>query len=192
MMILEEAKQPWKWDKQTGATWTEFKNKTASPVFALPTITMGNTVLSQTTAICAKLGKDFGLYPEAKDEFTVWSVALNIADLWAEAYKGRKGGAEASKSFLDGRLKPWLQVLAKGVGSEGQFSCGYKDPTYVDFLFLNAIRTVEFMFGKAFTDVFAEFKGLVKLREAMEQREGVKSYYKKVTDPVLYGGVKAA
>mmetsp|Transcript_7696 Transcript_7696/g.21838 ORF Transcript_7696/g.21838 Transcript_7696/m.21838 type:complete len:215 (+) Transcript_7696:25-669(+) len=143
--LLEAAKQAYVWDEDVSG----FKagNKGA-PVFACPFLEQGGVVMSQTTAILVELGNQFGFAPKAGESGTALMMSLNLGDVWAEAYTGRKG-ADKGDSFLSTRLPQWIQVLdglAVRTSSGEDFLFG-NDPTYVDFQLLNLVNVLEFMYG---------------------------------------------
>lgn len=60
-------------------------------VFAWPWLRIdGKRVLSQTPVLCAFLGKELGSVPPPELEFEGLKLALDIADVWSEAYGHRK------------------------------------------------------------------------------------------------------
>lgn len=93
-----------------------------SPAFAPPLVVgPDGTAISQTTAILAKLGKEFGFYPEPADEFNALQLALSVADFQMEgqnafhpvdpsgSYADQIEEAKVScAKFCDVRIPKWL------------------------------------------------------------------------------------
>jgi hypothetical protein len=118
-------------------------------------------------------------------------VSLNLADIWAEAYSGRKG-ADGGAAFLANRLNDWLDVLEKGIELKGgKFFFG-DHASYVDFQALNVYHILEFMYGKTAVAAVAQRKRLSAALEHTRSLPGVQAFMKSDRFlPVLYPSIKA-
>ena len=116
-------------------------------------------IVGQTTAMCAYLGSEIGLGPPPGLEFDAMKIACDVADIWSEGYAKRKSrDAEVALQWLGSRFVRFVQVIdatraaaahRAGVadpGTDWPFLLGAA-PCYVDFLWLNALITMEFCFG---------------------------------------------
>lgn len=137
-MMLVASKAKWK-----RAPWSEVKDPTC---FAAPALGHDQTgkMISQTTAAAQWLGTEVGFRPPTGLRAEALKIALDIADVWSEAYKTRKDANswEEVEAFLSGRLAQFFGVLeacAKKYGKDGVL-VGAKT-SYCDFLLVNAIAT---------------------------------------------------
>jgi Glutathione S-transferase, C-terminal domain len=137
-MMLVASKAKWK-----RAPWSEVKDPTC---FAAPALGHDQTgkMISQTTAAAQWLGTEVGFRPPTGLRAEALKIALDIADVWSEAYKARKDANswEEVEAFLSGRLAQFFGVLeacAKKYGKDGVL-VGAKT-SYCDFLLVNAIAT---------------------------------------------------
>jgi hypothetical protein len=138
--VPEPLKPKAKWKR---APWSEVKDPTC---FAAPALGHDQTgkMISQTTAAAQWLGTEVGFRPPTGLRAEALKIALDIADVWSEAYKTRKDANswEEVEAFLSGRLAQFFGVLeacAKKYGKDGVL-VGAKT-SYCDFLLVNAIAT---------------------------------------------------
>ena len=167
------------------------KANTGFPVFACPFIVRGDLVLSQTASILAYLGNEFGFGVSQANDPYAYTVSLNLADIWAEAYGGRKG-PDGGAAFLKNRLHDWLDVLEKGIEKKGgKFFFG-DSPSFVDFQALNVYHILEFMYGKVAVSAVSERKRLSATLDNIRSLPGVQAFMQSGRQlPVLYPSIKA-
>eukprot|EP01094_Clydonella_sp_ATCC50884_P010881 TRINITY_DN20698_c0_g1_i1.p2 TRINITY_DN20698_c0_g1~~TRINITY_DN20698_c0_g1_i1.p2 ORF type:complete len:226 (+),score=75.04 TRINITY_DN20698_c0_g1_i1:52-678(+) len=162
------------------------------PVFACPVVRRNadQVCVSQTTAILQWLGEELGLGGgDGINRTRAMQTALNVADIWSEAYNGRKG-EDAGAAFLSARLPKWLAVLEASLASAGS---GFftAQLSYADFAAYNVLRVLEFMFGEQASSAIKANDKLSAHYAAMAQRPAMVSYLSSAL-PVLYDGVKSA
>jgi hypothetical protein len=193
-MILEDSGTPYVRGKATDA-----KAESAA-VFAMPAAkSPTGTILSQTTAIAQWMAAEVsnGVY-NVGAVHVANKVANDIADIWSEGYKARcvikdTGiSAGATEWLADGgrfhRLLNCIQAtraLTKSESSEYLFGASV---SYVDFLLLNAIITLEYCYGADKIDVILTKSGLKTVVEATRNRPLIKAFLARDL-PVLYDGV---
>jgi len=86
--------------------WKRVNGKPDDSVFALPAVVCGKRVLSQTTAIAQWLGNELQLAPPEELAPEAMKFALDIADIWSEAYGKRNNlpSVKAMEEFIGGNL----------------------------------------------------------------------------------------
>lgn len=186
-MMLVAKKAPWK-----RAPWLTLNDSTC---FAAPAVAHDQTgkVISQTTAAAQYLGTALGLAPPTGLRAEAMKVALDIADIWAEAYKVRKEADSwaAAEAYAKGRLLKWLNVLeacATKYG-DGSHMIG-SSPTFVDFLLSNLLLVCQFMFGSdRMQPLLAQVPKVAVSFAAVMGMPGVESCVQAI--PVLYPAVEA-
>jgi len=143
-MMLVATKADW-----VRKPWAELQDPTC---FAAPAVAHDQTgkVVSQTTAAAQWLGTELMFSPPTGLRAEGLKMALDIADLWSEAYGIRKSAKswEEIDAALGGRIKKFFMVLEACATKYGKGYMVGDKPTYVDFCLLNVLITCEFMFGK--------------------------------------------
>jgi len=162
--------------------------------FAAPAIghDQSGKIISQTPAAAQWLGTECGFAPAASLAAEAMKAALDIADLWAEAYgKRQKAGSWAEvEEFLSGRGAKFFGVLEATAAKygKGTYMIG-STATYVDFLLVNIVDTMEFIFGKErMAPVLAASPKVSAAVAAVLALDGVAAAMS--ADPVLYPPVK--
>ena len=143
--------------------------------FGVPAIMEHATkmILGQTTAHCEWLGSKLGYAPREHRRFVASKLAGDIADIWSEGYGLRKAlmqGKVTKEACME-----WLCAAPDGSRNAGRFPRLLSaiettrreamareqaksdkwvylvgdQPCYVDFLALNAMRTMNFCFPKS-------------------------------------------
>ena len=194
--MLEDSSTPYKkGDPKDG------KSQSPGHVFAMPAAkSPSGLLLSQTTAIAAWMGDEvnFGLYGVSARHIAN-KVANDIADVWSEGYKCRclcnekvsSVGASEWLKINDGRFLRLLKCIHATRSITGTDDSDYlfgEKVSYVDFLLLNAIITMEFCFTKEKVDEVVALSGLTKVVENTRARPNIKAFLAKDV-PVLYDGV---
>eukprot|EP00049_Salpingoeca_infusionum_P017455 m.353031 g.353031 ORF g.353031 m.353031 type:complete len:207 (-) comp16668_c0_seq1:275-895(-) len=162
------------------------ESNTGFPAFACPILEHDGKVFAQTSAIAEYLGSLFNLIPtDAAKRTHALQMALNIADVYAEAYQA-KNTPESKKAFTEARLLSWLAVLNKAVAFyPGKFAMG-EELTYVDFIIFSTIRQFEFLFGSICPPMGEQLSALAAAVAELPQM--VK--FLETAEPVLYPSAK--
>jgi hypothetical protein len=200
-LLLEDAGASWK--RGTKAELMEMDQS----CFALPAVRNNATgvICGQTTAMTAFIGDELGYKVPAGQEFQALKIACDIADIWSEGYTNRGSGDYAKcAQFLEegGRFQRFITCIdnsRKNIAK--QMNADVNDwtyllgtnPTYVDFLLLNAKLSMDFAFGednvaKVLTN--ANTPGLSSTITNMMGRPNIAAYFAKDPEPVLYARVK--
>jgi glutathione S-transferase len=144
----------------------------AVPVFACPILcTSDEQVWSQTTAIAVQLGAKLGFEGGA----SALQQALNTVDIWNESYRARKS-PDKGDTFLKERAGRWLDVLEKSVAatSSGADYVFGERVSYVDFMLLNIVGALQFMFGARVDDKLGKRTAAVIAN--VKARPNIKAY----------------
>lgn len=165
------------------------------PTFAPPLYKdpENGVLISQTTAILSYLGAIHGYQPEEGGPISqaqCHQLGLDIADVWAEAYRARNKDADRGSGFCTGgRLQTWITHLDKALqvhsASSGPYFFGEK-VTWADFALHNLWNTLVHLYGSK----LPETDLLLKHYEAMKSRPALTKYYE-TSLPVLYASNKA-
>jgi glutathione S-transferase len=167
------------------------------PAFAPPALCVGDVTIAQTPAILNYLGDTFGYGPDggAIDRAAHLQLLLDIGDvtseLFAEVRKSPEAKAKFGQAEDGGRLKNWLQHLAKAytrrTGGKG-FLFVESRPTASDFFLLVALESFDFCYGPALlADILpGEFR---PWRERMQARPSFAAYQRQAK-PILFESMK--
>ena len=196
-LMLEDAGVPWRRGSKQ-----ECFDQTGC-VFAMPAVGKGARIVGQTTAACAFLGSEIGYAPAAGFEFDALKIACDVADIWSEGYAKRKSrDPELALRWLTERFVRFVQVIEATRNAAAQ-RAGVADPwpyllgaapCYADFLWLNAVLVLEFMYGPKRTAkvlAAAGAPGVVGATAAMRARPKIAAFVASA-EPVLYASVAFA
>ncbi|GMH70827.1 hypothetical protein TrST_g2617 [Triparma strigata] len=188
------------------------KDELPSAAFQCPALRDNSTglVLAQTTVIAKFLGRRLGFDVAGGDEEIIaMKIADDIADIWKEGYSLRKQLDMARcLEWLDcmpdgsrnrGRFVRLLSVINEsrsvgGLNGKGQTFLTGSEVKYVDFLLLNAIRTMEHCYGVEKVAQCLSQESCGNLKDVVENVKGldkVKAYLE-TSPPVLYESISAA
>lgn len=178
-LIFEEADIPY---KEHGESIQDIKRliidgeMVGFPHFAPPMVRKGSLQLSQTPAICCYLGKEFGLYPEQKeDRLHAEQISLCCHDYIAEGRLAFHGVYPVASYFIQQqetqpyidrfvleRLPHWMKYFERVLktNQEGsRFLFGDKI-TYADLALFHIIHATEAQFPDAYMQ--ADYMPLLK------------------------------
>lgn len=164
------------------------------PAFAAPIYQDGAFVLAQTTAILSYLGQKHGYVPggggDAELAASCLQAACDAADIWAEAYKARRGEDKGVEFLQGGRLASWLIHLAASLEqTPGPYVFG-DEASFADFAIANMLYTLDYMFGAAVIGEMSQ-KPIAEFRDAFLSRPAVAKFFASGAQEVLYESVKA-
>ncbi|GMI23139.1 hypothetical protein TeGR_g9651 [Tetraparma gracilis] len=179
--------------------------------FALPAArSPSGMILGQTTAIAAWMGDEVagGRYAVGARHVAM-KVACDIADIWSEGYSQRCNYRDAPTKETAAAAAEWLSPAPTGERNSGRFlrflrvieasralaaaapSDAYlfgDKVSYVDFLLLNVIKTMEWIFGADKVDAcLSQIPDLKRVVETVAKRPRVAEYL--TGDSVLYESV---
>jgi glutathione S-transferase len=169
------------------------------PAFAPPALCIGDVTIAQTPAILEYLGEtlDYGAPAEggAIERAAHLQLVLDIGDVTSELFVEVRKSAEAKAKFGQtedgGRLKNWLNHLAKAyirrTGGNGFLFLEGK-PTVADFFLLVALESFDFCYGRE------HIAGLMPSefcawRERMQARPSFEAYQQQAK-PILFENMK--
>jgi glutathione S-transferase len=162
----------------------------AVPVFACPILrTSDEQVWSQTTAIAVQLGAKLGFEGGA----SALQQALNLIDVWSEAYRARKS-PDKGDAFLKERAGRWLDVLEKSVAatSSGADYVFGERVSYVDFVLVTIVEFLLFVFGERADELVATRKRIVSIVGNVKSRPNIKAWFQSNRHlPIIYAEMAA-
>jgi len=151
-------------------------------VFAPPCIDDNGFHISQTAAVSFYLGKKFGLLPEGHEARAI-QIALNVADIWSEAYGARKG-PDRGVEYLKSRHGQWLNSLEGSI--KGKYFFG-DHISFVDCNAANLFDVLEFIYGDKHD---ASLHHYPKLTAWWKEIKALPAFQTVTKTPVLYSSVR--
>lgn len=173
-------------------------------VFALPAVhnTETGRILSQTTAAASWLGGELGYAAPAAGAPEALKLACDCADVWAEGYAKRNEARTTkdpttSLTWLTTRFVGFAKAMeatqrrsAVAEARAGPYLLGAA-PCWVDFLWANAVITMEWCFGIELVATSLSAAPLAMgAAAALRARPRVEAYLASA-EPVLYSSVNA-
>lgn len=164
------------------------------PAYTVPMVMGPNGIcLSQTSAVCAFLGKKFGLYPTPEQEFNALQIALSISDFHAEGrgvfhpkdnfasyFQQVEEAKEAVAKFVVSRFLHWLnhfEHLYTSNNGEGEGFFIGKTMTYVDIMMYHVLTAAASQFSEAWESA-AHVPRIKAFRERMEAHPAIAEFIK--------------